>query len=181
MDQAIVTTDNLTFRYADDAENGAAVFDGFHWQVARGDAWAIIGPSGCGKSTLLKLIAGLQQPTAGTVLVDGAPVPRPRATTGLILQNHGLLPWATVWENAALGLLIGRFYRNKEGERGLPRPYPVDRPVGDVEPWLARLGIAHLREMYPSQISGGQQQRVAIARTLSLQPNLLLMDEPFRA
>ncbi len=113
--------------------------------------------------------------------MDGAPVPRPRATTGLILQNHGLLPWATVWENAALGLRIGRFYRNKEGDPEQPRPYPTNRPVGEVDPWLERLGIAHLRAMYPAQISGGQQQRVAIARTLALQPNLLLMDEPFSA
>lgn len=176
--EPIVKIDKLTFRYGADT---LPVFDEFSWQVDRGDAWAIIGPSGCGKSTLLKLIAGLQQPTSGTVRVDNAAVPRPRATTGLILQNHGLLPWATVWENATLGLRIGRFYRKKEGDPGQPRPYPVDRPVAEVEPWLERLGIAHLREMYPTQISGGQQQRVAIARTLSLQPNLLLMDEPFSA
>jgi len=178
MPETIVSIQNLTFRYAPDTP---PVFADFDWQVQRGEAWAIIGPSGCGKSTLLMLIAGLRQPGQGILTVDGAPVPRPRATSGLILQNHGLLPWATVWENAALGLRIGRFYRNKENDPHLPRPYPPPLPLAETDRWLDRLGIAHLRNQYPSQISGGQQQRVAIARTLSLQPNLLLMDEPFSA
>ena len=178
MAEAFVELQGVTFAYTREHQ---PIFEGFDWQVGRGEAWAMLGPSGCGKSTLLYLLAGLRQPTAGRVHVDGAPVPRPRASTGLILQSHGLLPWATVRENAALGLRIGHFYRNKEGQAGAPRPYPPDLPLAEADAWLERLAIAELAGKYPAQISGGQQQRVAIARTLALRPNLLLMDEPFSA
>jgi ABC-type nitrate/sulfonate/bicarbonate transport system ATPase subunit len=157
------------------------IFDGFDWEVRSAETWSVIGPSGCGKSTLLYLLAGLRQPTAGKLLVGGTPAPRPRASTGLILQNHGLLPWATVWENAALGVRMGHFYKHKRSRPDEPRPYPPRLPLSVVDEWLERLGIGHLRDRYPAQISGGQLQRVAIARTLALQPDLLLMDEPFSA
>jgi NitT/TauT family transport system ATP-binding protein len=157
------------------------IFDGLDWQVGRGECWALIGPSGCGKTTLLYLLAGLRQPQAGEVLVGGYPVPRPRASTGLILQDHGLLPWATVRQNAALGLRMGRLYRNKQAPAGQPRPYPPELPLAEADRWLARLGIDALADQYPAQLSGGQRQRVAIARTLALRPDLLLMDEPFSA
>ena len=163
------------------AQEGAPVFDGFNWTVARGEMWALLGPSGCGKTTLLYLLAGLRQAQTGQILVGGYPVPRPRASTGLILQDHGLLPWATVRANAALGLRIGSLYRRKRAPENQPRPYPPHLPPQEVDRWLERLGIAHLSDKYPSQLSGGQRQRVAIARTLTLQPDLLLMDEPFSA
>jgi NitT/TauT family transport system ATP-binding protein len=157
------------------------LFEDFDWTVGRGEMWALVGPSGCGKSTLLYLLAGLRQPQAGEVCVGGHPVPRPRASTGLILQDHGLLPWATVADNAGLGLRMGRFYRNKRGLPGLPRPYPPDLPPETADRWLARLGLERLADKYPAQLSGGQRQRVAIARALAMQPDLLLMDEPFSA
>ena len=178
MSDPIVLLDDVTFAYH---PQQPPIFQGFHWQVEQGEAWAVIGPSGCGKSTLLYLLAGLRQPTAGTVLVEGQPVPRPRASIGLILQDHGLLPWATVWENAALGVRMGHFYAHKRSPRGAPRPYPPALPLSEVDAWLKRLDIYHLRHHYPNQVSGGQRQRVAIARTLALRPNLLLMDEPFSA
>ena len=171
----MITVANLTFTYP----SGATIFEGFSWHVARGEAWAVIGPSGCGKSTLLKLIAGLYRSTSGSVLVDGEPLVRPRPRTGLILQDYGLLPWATVWENAALGLKIRRFY----GPDGKHTPADENLASGAerVNHWLARLNIAPIAHQYPSQISGGQRQRTAIARTLVLRPDLLLMDEPFGA
>jgi NitT/TauT family transport system ATP-binding protein len=92
----------------------------------------------------------------------------------LILQDYGLLPWATVRENAELGLKVRNFY----GADGVHTPQDY-RPERDVTPWLERLGINKFADKYPSQISGGQRQRTAIARTLALQPDLLLMDEPF--
>ena len=166
----------LTFAYP----NQPPVFQDFSWQVAAGEAWALIGPSGCGKSTLLYLIAGLRQPRAGRLSVSGQPVPRPRASTGLILQDYGLLPWATVWENVALVMRLGRLYRAKSGPPDGSRPYPrADIGADQVDRWLLRLGIADLRDKFPNQISGGQRQRTAIARSLLQQPNLLLMDEPF--
>ena len=175
---AMLQIEDLVFAYPEGGQ--APVFDSFTWQVSAGESWAVIGPSGCGKSTLLYLIAGLRQATSGRVLVDGQRVPRPRASTGLILQDYGLLPWATVWENVALVMRIGRFYRGKAGSGPGLRPYPrEDITASQVDGWLARLGIENLRNKYPGQISGGQRQRTAIARSLLQQPNLLLMDEPF--
>jgi ABC-type nitrate/sulfonate/bicarbonate transport system ATPase subunit len=172
---AMITLSALTFAYP----SGPVIFQRFSWRVARGEAWAVIGASGCGKSTLLMLIAGLRHPTTGSALVDGAPLLRPRPRTGLILQDYGLLPWATVWDNAALGLKIRRFY----GPDGVHTPVDEDlKSLRErVDYWLERLNIVGVADQYPSQISGGQRQRTAIARTLVLQPDLLLMDEPFGA
>ena len=103
-----------------------------------------------------------------------------RASTGLVLQDYGLLPWATVWENVALPMRLGRFYRRKGDEGDATRPYPrSDITPAGVDYWLERLGITDQRKKYPAQLSGGQRQRVAIARSLLQHPNLLLMDEPF--
>jgi NitT/TauT family transport system ATP-binding protein len=157
--------------------NQEAVFVNFNWQVQAGEAWAVLGPSGCGKSTLLYLLAGLRFPKSGTVLVRGEALTKPRPRTGLILQDYGLLPWATVRENVSLGLRLRQFY----GPDGLHAP--TDQEVKDIETqvkhWLTRLGLESLRDKYPGHISGGQRQRTAIARTLVTGPDLLLMDEPF--
>ena len=173
--ETIITLTDISFTYP----GGATIFENFSWEIKRGQGWAIIGASGCGKSTLLYLMAGLRQPTSGQLLVDKQPITRPRPRTGLILQDYGLLPWATVWDNAALGLDIRRFY----GPDG--KHTPVDELLTDkaqrVNDWLERLGIGHIASQYPNQISGGQRQRTAIARTLVLNPDLLLMDEPFGA
>jgi NitT/TauT family transport system ATP-binding protein len=150
------------------------IFDNFDWHVQRGETWAILGSSGCGKTTLLYLLAGLQHPNSGQILINSQALTRPRPRTGLILQDYGLLPWATVRQNAQLGLKVRNFY----GADGVHTPQDYS-PERDVMPWLERLGIASYADKYPSQISGGQRQRAAIARTLALQPDLLLMDEPF--
>jgi NitT/TauT family transport system ATP-binding protein len=134
----------------------------------------VLGPSGCGKTTLLYLLAGLRVPTSGRVLIDGKPLERPRPHTGLILQDYGLLPWATVRQNAELGLRVRAFY----GPDGKHAPQDF-QPGIDLDPWLVRLGLAAFQKQYPGQISGGQRQRTAIARTLALRPDILLMDEPF--
>lgn len=160
----------LTYAYTP----GYPVFEDFSWKVNRGEAWAVLGPSGCGKTTLLYLLAGLRFPTGGKILINGQPLLRPRPYTGLILQDYGLLPWATVRENAELGIRIRNFY----GPDGTHTPEDF-RPDIDVEPWLERLGLSQIADKYPGQISGGQRQRTAIARTLALKPDLLLMDEPF--
>ena len=154
--------------------NGQLVFEDFNWEVRSREAWAVLGPSGCGKTTLLYLLAGLLFPTSGRLLINGQPLTRPRPHTGLILQEYGLLPWVTVRENAELGLRVRNFY----GPDGKHAPQDF-QPTVDVDPWLDRLGLAPLKNKYPGQISGGQRQRTAIARTLALKPDLLLMDEPF--
>jgi NitT/TauT family transport system ATP-binding protein len=150
------------------------LLEDFSLTICRGETWAILGPSGCGKTTLLYLLAGLRQPASGQILIDGEPLRRPRPRTGLILQDYGLLPWSTVRQNVELGLRVRDFY----GQDG--RHTPVDfHPGNDVPYWLSRLGIDEVADKFPSQISGGQRQRTAIARTLALEPDLLLMDEPF--
>lgn len=161
---------DLTFAY-DNQEK--PVFSGFSWRAVAGEHWAVIGPSGCGKSTLLYLLAGLRLPQAGAVLLSGmaASDRSNRGRTGLVLQDYGLLPWATVWDNARLGRRIQEFY-------GRTIPGTGTEPV---RYWLERLGIGNLADKYPAQISGGERQRVAIARALALQPHLLLLDEPFSA
>ncbi len=163
----------LSFHYVD----GRPVFRDFSWHVYHGDAWSVLGPSGCGKSTLLYLLAGLRVPTGGEIRVAGEPLTRPRPQTGLILQDYGLLPWASVRENIALGLRIRGFY-GPDGTHA-----PQDESFGGIqqriEPWLERLGLDPVANSFPGQISGGQRQRTAIARTLALHPDLLLMDEPF--
>ena len=168
--ERMISVQSLTFSY----QPGAPIFQDFNWEVAHGEAWAVIGPSGCGKSTLLNILAGLIQPQAGMVRVDGQALSRPRPQTGLIIQDYGLLPWATVRENARLGLRV----RNHYGPDGVHAPLDYTRSL-DVEPWLDRLGLLPVAGQYPGQISGGQRQRTAIARTLALHPDLLLMDEPF--
>lgn len=135
--------------------------------VAPGESVAIIGPSGCGKSSLLRMACGLLRPTTGEVLVDGEPLSAPRRDTALILQDFGLLPWATVAANAELGLKV----------RGVPR---AERRKRAAEA-LALVGLQDFARAYPSELSGGMQQRLALARALALDVRLLLMDEPLSA
>jgi len=166
----MIKLDSITFAYG----NQLPIFQDFTWAVQRGETWAILGPSGCGKSTLLYLLAGLRFPISGQILIDEQPIVRPRPQTGLIIQEYGLLPWANVYENAQLGGRIRGFY----GPDGTHAPTDY-KPDENLEHWLNRLRLLAHAEKYPSQLSGGQRQRTAIARTLALGPDLLLMDEPF--
>jgi NitT/TauT family transport system ATP-binding protein len=171
----MIDVQNLAFSYPDQL----ALFKDFDWRVHRDESWVVVGPSGCGKSTLLYLLAGLRHPSSGEISVGGKRLTRPRPRTGLILQDYGLLPWATVEENVALGLRIRRLY-GPDGRHAPDERRMTYREVHDFAgAWLERLGIARLRKQYPAQISGGQRQRVAIARTLAMNPDLMLMDEPF--
>lgn len=161
---------SLTFEF----NNHSPLFQNFNWNISRGETWAILGPSGCGKTTLLYLLAGLKFPTAGEVTINGERILRPRPQSGLILQDYGLLPWSTVRENVALGLNVRKFY----GADGKHTPDDFI-PKDNIESWIQRLGLSEVADKFPGQLSGGQRQRTAIARTLALEPDLLLMDEPF--
>jgi NitT/TauT family transport system ATP-binding protein len=167
----MITLNAITFAYP----HGAPIFQGFRLDAARGQSLTVLGPSGCGKTTLLYLLAGLQFPEAGQVLVDGLPLRRPRPQTGLILQDYGLLPWFTVLENVRLGLRVRQFY----GPDGKHAPEIPAGSIEDARRWIERLGLGGLEGQFPARLSGGQRQRAAIARTLVLRPDLLLMDEPF--
>jgi NitT/TauT family transport system ATP-binding protein len=144
-----------------------AALDGVNLALADGDAVALIGPSGCGKSTLLLTVAGLLDPTSGSVHVADAIVDRPRLRTALILQDFGLLPWKTVLDNAELGLRIRR--------------HPVEERRRRATSALERVGLGEFLHLYPSELSGGMRQRLALARALALDADLLLMDEPLSA
>src|SRR5512132_796525 len=168
----MIQLNSVTFAYP----HTSPLFEKFSLTIARGETWAILGPSGCGKTTLLYLLAGLRQPGAGQISIEGEILRRPRPRSGLILQDYGLLPWSTVRENVELGLRVRKFY----GEDGKHTPINF-QPENNVPYWLGRLGIDEVASKFPSQISGGQRQRTAIARTLALEPDLLLMDEPFSA
>jgi NitT/TauT family transport system ATP-binding protein len=168
----MIALNEVSFGYAKDKP----VFEHFSWTVQAGETWSIVGASGCGKTTLLYLLAGLLHPTSGELKLNGQSLSRPRPRTGVILQDYGLLPWSTLRENALLGLRLWDFY-GPDGTHVPTETAAVD--AGVVDDWLERLQIASVAERYPSQVSGGQRQRTAIARTLSLSPDLLLMDEPF--
>ncbi len=135
--------------------------------VAENDFITILGPSGCGKSTLLRIVAGLDQPTAGQVLLDGRPVTAPGADRGMVFQSYTLFPWLTVLDNVCFGLR----------ERGLPRAQQLEVAQG----FIAKVGLKGFERHYPKQLSGGMQQRTALARALANDPRMLLMDEPFGA
>ncbi|HEX7054537.1 MAG TPA: ABC transporter ATP-binding protein [Burkholderiales bacterium] len=136
--------------------------------LERGEFFSVVGPSGCGKSTLLELLAGLQQPTAGTVAFEGRPVGNePPDGIGVVFQEDASFPWLTVWDNVAFGL-----------RRAGVDAAETERRVRDA---LAFMGLLDFSRAHPAQLSGGMRQRVCIARTLVLQPRLILLDEPFGA
>jgi NitT/TauT family transport system ATP-binding protein len=173
----MITINHLTFAYS----GQPPIFQDYSLQVGRGEALSVIGPSGCGKTTLLYLLAGLRYPRSGSIFIDDSPISRPRPRSGLVLQDHGLLPWQTVRQNARLGLTIWGFY-GSDGRHAPANEKLVSAEADQrVDAWLKKLGIEGLRDQYPLQLSRGQRQRTAIARTLAMQPDLLMMDEPFSA
>jgi NitT/TauT family transport system ATP-binding protein len=135
--------------------------------VARGEFVSLLGPSGCGKSTLLMMIAGLEQPTGGSIMLGGSEVKEPRREIGVIFQDATLLPWKSALENVLFPARILKLPIEVYRERALEL--------------LAMVGLAGFEHKKPSQLSGGMRQRVAICRALIHDPDILLMDEPFSA
>ncbi len=144
-----------------------AALEGVSFAVARGEFLAIVGPTGGGKSTLLNLAAGLLRPSAGQVLAFGAPVDGVNRRAAYLFQQDVLLPWKTALENVMLGPLLHRQPRREAQEHAMR--------------WLARVGLAGFENRYPHQLSGGMRKRVALAQSLIVGPEILLMDEPFSA
>jgi NitT/TauT family transport system ATP-binding protein len=140
---------------------------GINLAVERGEFISVVGPSGCGKTTFLRIIAGLEQATSGEVLLDGHAVQKPGGDRGFVFQNDSLLPWRTVLDNAIIG-------RELSGSIG-----PADRQ--HTMELLKLVGLEGFEHYHPRQLSGGMRQRVNLARALAIDPEILLMDEPFAA
>ncbi len=133
--------------------------------VERGEFIAVVGPSGCGKTTFLRMVAGLETATSGSILLDGKPLEGPGNNRGFVFQNDSLLPWRTVLGNALIGPEVAGQVGPKERQRTL-----------DL---LKLVGLGGFENYHPKQLSGGMRQRVNLARALAIDPDVLLMDEPF--
>ncbi|MGI5243026.1 ABC transporter ATP-binding protein [Dactylosporangium sp. CA-139066] len=135
--------------------------------IADNEFVTVVGPSGCGKSTLMNILAGLETPTEGRALVDGAPVCGPGPERGVIFQQYALFPWLTVRKNVEFGLKTARVPRAERRER--------------AEHFIRMVGLEQFADALPKMLSGGMRQRCAIARAYAVNPSILLMDEPFGA
>ena len=152
------------------APNGASLLTAIErvsLDVRAGEFVAVVGPSGCGKSTILNLVAGLDRPSEGRILLNGVPVEGPNPTVGFMLQKDLLLPWRTIVHNVEFGLEARSISRAARRQRALRE--------------LERCRLTDFAQSYPYQLSGGMRQRAALARTLAIEPAIVLLDEPFSA
>ncbi|ROT44041.1 ABC transporter ATP-binding protein [Pusillimonas sp. NJUB218] len=163
----MITIDHLgkTFKTARGTEHAALLDIDLH--IPDGQFVSILGPSGCGKSTLLYMVGGFEQPSRGSIKVDGRLVTQPGPDRGPVFQEYALFPWKTVLGNVAYGLR----------EQGVPKAQAEARAMV----WLEKVKLDKYANFYPRELSGGMRQRAAIARTLAYEPGILLMDEPFGA
>ncbi len=141
------------------------VLSGIDLDVQAGEFVCLLGPSGCGKSTLLNIIGGFEVQTAGEVLIDGEPVVGPDPRRVFVFQEYGIFPWASVWDNIALGL----------------RARPKDEVARITQLYVDLVGLKGFEKSFPQELSGGMRQRVAVARALAVSPDIVLMDEPLGA
>lgn len=157
---------NLSVEYVMRRTSGRVTAIGdMNFSVDSGKFVCIVGTSGCGKTTLLNVIAGLQRPSAGDILLDGAPVQGPGRERAMVFQSAALMPWRTVLRNITYGLEI--------------QHYSVKEATQMASLWVDLVGLKDFEQSYPRELSGGMQQRVNLARALATNPKLLLMDEPF--
>lgn len=155
---------NLNKRFTVPGGHVVTAVENFDLDVPTGQFLVLVGPSGCGKSTLLRMLAGLEEPTSGSIEIATAPG---KPENSMVFQGDTVFPWMTVWENAAYGLTM----------RGVPKS-EVRETVGH---YLDKTGLTQFADAYPHQLSGGMRQRVSIARAFANDPDILLMDEPFSA
>ncbi|MCF6408976.1 ABC transporter ATP-binding protein [Pseudalkalibacillus salsuginis] len=157
----------LQLKNVNKAYGKLTVLENLSLEVEKGEFVAIVGPSGCGKSTALRMLAGLEQPTTGEVSADGTVIKGPNSNRVMIFQEHALYPWRTIEDNVGLGLELANV--SKKERRG--RIHKV----------LEKVGLENFKTYYPHQLSGGMKQRASIARALVLDPEVLLLDEPYGA
>ncbi len=160
----IIRVDNITKTFSGETGKTATVLDKITFDVGN-EFLCIVGPSGCGKSTLLRIIDGLDSATSGRVLFHDQPITHPSAKIGVIFQTFALIPWKTVLGNVEMALA--------------PTAVPHDEQTSLARKYVQDVGLEGFETAYPKELSGGMKQRVGIARALALQPEVLLMDEPF--
>ena len=160
---------NVTKHFSHPIKGKIEVLDKINLVVKKGEFITIIGHSGCGKSTLLNMVAGLDVPSTGSVCFKEQEITRPGPERAVVFQNHSLLPWRTVLHNVMLAV-NARFPNRSKAER-----------LAKAEHWLTVVGLKEQMHKYPHEISGGQKQRTGLARALSMDPELMLFDEPFGA
>jgi NitT/TauT family transport system ATP-binding protein len=160
---SIIKVENVSKSFS----NREQVLQQISFEITKGEIISILGESGCGKSTLLNVIGGFEKPDYGKVLFDGQIVDRPSRRCVMLFQNYGLLPWRSVLKNVELGLEDVNISGKERSERALY--------------YLRLVGLHDKANLFPHELSGGMQQRVALARALVIQPELILMDEPFAA
>ncbi len=164
--QPALSAEGVTRRFGS-GEHAVTALDGISFTVAAGEFVSIIGPSGCGKSTLFSIVGGLDPGYEGRLMVQGAPIKGPHKAIGMVFQEQSTFPWRTVLENVAFPLEM----------RGVAKAERRERARHFIE----LVGLRGFEARYPEELSGGMRQRVAIARTLAMEPDILLMDEPFGA
>jgi len=164
--EVILTVSGLHKNFDSEGKTTVALKD-INFNTHRRELLCVVGPSGCGKSTLVRILAGLEEHSAGDVLLLGQPVTGPGSDRGMVFQGYTLFPWLTVKKNVMFGLEV-----NGHGK------LEADR---EAMQWLQLIGLEKFADAYPHQLSGGMKQRVAIVRALANQPRILLMDEPFGA
>ncbi len=164
---ATIRAVGVSKRYRLGPKRELTALDGVDLEVRENEFVALVGPSGCGKSTFLYMVAGFLEVSDGQILVDGSPVRGPSSDRGIVFQHFALFPWLTVMRNVLYGLE--------------ERRVPLEERMRIARELIEAVGLAGFEEAYPKQLSGGMKQRVAIARVLALDPEILLMDEPFGA
>jgi len=164
---AKLSIDNVALRFGGNSGHAVTALERISLDVAHQEFAVIVGPSGCGKTSLLRLVAGLIEPSEGTITLDGAEVIGPGHDRGMVFQSYTLFPWLSVRENVEFGLKIG-------GVAPAERARIARHFIGEV-------GLAGFEDAYPKQLSGGMMQRVALAGAVANDPAILLMDEPFGA
>lgn len=167
-----IEIDNLSYCYRDNGECCLALED-INLDIPSGEFVCLIGHSGCGKSTLLSLLAGLAKPTTGSIKVDGQPINGPSLDRAMVFQHYSLFPWMKVAKNVA--------FSASQAAKKRGNPLSKEEVGRRVEFYLEKVGMLDSASKYPFQLSGGMQQRVAIARTLAMESDILLLDEPFGA
>ena len=164
-DGKLIEVGSLSKRYGD----GENVFENVNFDIYKNEFICLIGHSGCGKSTILNALAGLENATSGSILMNGKEVVKPSLERGVVFQSHALLPWLTVGDNIGFAL------------KAKTPTISTHELTQKIDFYLNMVGLAKVKDKKPSQLSGGMKQRVGIARAFATQPELLLMDEPFGA